>query len=97
MEMFNGCTSLTKTPELPATQLAVGSYLEMFKGCTRLSEIKVRFSNWGELNQNNGGTYWNTDHWLDDVAPSGTFICPEELPEEFGESRIPEGWKIIKN
>ena len=69
----------------------------MFKGCAQLSEIKVGFSGWGEINESNRDSYWDTDHWLDGVAPSGTFICPKELPEEFGENRIPGEWRVIKN
>ena len=34
--MFNGCTSLTKAPSLPATTLAYSCYLNMFSGCTSL-------------------------------------------------------------
>ena len=41
--MFNGCTSLTHEPELPATTLARGCYHYMFSGCTslKLSETKT--------------------------------------------------------
>ena len=95
-EMFDGCTSLTKVPELPATELEPFCYMRMFKGCVRLSKIKVGFLDWGEIFDVRGDKFWNTDHWFDGVAPSGTFICPEELPEEFGENRIPEGWKVEK-
>lgn len=35
--MFEGCTSLTKAPELPATTLADSCYQEMFKDCTSLT------------------------------------------------------------
>ena len=35
--MFNGCTSLTTSPELPATDLAEGCYVGMFNGCTSLT------------------------------------------------------------
>ena len=35
-EMFQGCTSLTTTPELPATTLANYCYQYMFKGCRSL-------------------------------------------------------------
>ncbi|MEE3484279.1 MAG: leucine-rich repeat protein [Bacteroidales bacterium] len=94
--MFSGCTSLTQAPELLALQLHIGSYLRMFEGCVRLSKIKVGFLDWGEIFDVRGDKFWNTDHWFDGVAPSGTFICPEELPEEFGENRIPEGWKVEK-
>ena len=36
--MFNGCTSLTKAPELPATTLTDSCYDEMFNGCTSLTQ-----------------------------------------------------------
>ena len=36
--MFDGCTSLTTSPELPATTLANNCYQNMFFGCTNLTE-----------------------------------------------------------
>ena len=36
--MFNGCTSLTQAPALPATTLAEGCYASMFNGCTSLTQ-----------------------------------------------------------
>ena len=35
--MFDGCTSLTTAPELPATTLAKRCYYRMFSGCTALT------------------------------------------------------------
>ena len=35
--MFDGCRSLTQTPQLPATTLASGCYSFMFRGCTSLT------------------------------------------------------------
>ena len=35
--LFDGCTSLTKTPALPATTLAKSCYSSMFGGCTSLT------------------------------------------------------------
>ena len=35
--MFQGCTSLTATPSLPATTLANNCYNSMFQGCTSLT------------------------------------------------------------
>ena len=35
--MFEGCTSLTRAPELSATVVAEGAYQNMFKGCTGLT------------------------------------------------------------
>ena len=57
----------------------------MFFKCTNLSKIKVKFTQWVK---------WTTLDWVSKVAPTGTFICPKELPEEYGDSRVPEGWKI---
>lgn len=39
--MFNGCTSLTTAPELPATTLANYCYSTMFNGCTLLMTAPV--------------------------------------------------------
>jgi len=36
--MFNGCTNLVKTPNLPSQQLGLYCYYEMFKGCTSLTK-----------------------------------------------------------
>ena len=36
-QMFSGCTSLTKAPDLPATTLATECYSSMFSGCTSLT------------------------------------------------------------
>ena len=38
IRLFNGCKSLTKAPELPATTLAHGCYYYMFSGCTSLTQ-----------------------------------------------------------
>ena len=39
--MFEGCTSLTTAPELPATELAAYCYLSMFRDCTSLVNAPV--------------------------------------------------------
>ena len=83
--MFVGCTSLKQAPKLPAKTLAEGCYSTMFSGCTKLSRIKVAFTDWGT----------GTDNWLGDVAENGTFICPKKLSIKYGETFIPEGWKIV--
>ena len=36
--MFYGCTSLTKAPDLPATTLTIDCYSSMFYGCTSLTK-----------------------------------------------------------
>ena len=46
--MFQGCTSLTQVPELPATTLAQGCYRSMFQRCTA---IKLSSTQTGEYTQ----------------------------------------------
>ena len=45
--MFNGCTSLTTAPSLPATTLSTRCYNSMFNGCT---SIKLAISQSSEYN-----------------------------------------------
>ena len=58
----------------------------MFSVCTRLSEIHVSFVDWHDD--------YSTAAWVKNVAPTGTFICPKDLPLEYGVDRIPEGWTV---
>ena len=58
----------------------------MFSGCTKLSQINVSFNGWTDDGY--------TSDWVKDVAPAGTFICPKSLPIEYGENKIPKGWKV---
>ena len=83
--MFRGCTGLTSAPELPATTLASNCYSSMFSGCTHLSLIKVHFTAWGV----------QTNNWVNNVLPTGTFYKPSALPEEFSTSKIPTGWAVV--
>ena len=39
--MFEGCTSLDKAPDLPATILAANCYIKMFSGCISLKTAPV--------------------------------------------------------
>ena len=82
--MFAECTNLTQAPELPATKLVEGCYENMFDSCHSISQIKVSFSEWEGMDNS----------WVAGVAPTGTFICPKELPQEYGINRIPEGWTV---
>ena len=86
--MFNGCTSLTTAPELPATTLIYNCYYSMFNGCTSLSSLKVAFKAWGN----------QTSNWLNNVAATGTFECPQALIDNTTErttSTVPEGWTMV--
>jgi hypothetical protein len=86
--MFFNCKSLTQAPELPATTLAECCYQYMFSYCTNLNNINVNFSAWNPETA--------TFYWVQNVSSSGTFTCPADLPEEFGESRIPTGCTVVR-
>jgi surface protein len=60
----------------------------MFKGCTNLNNINVSFSAWNPS--------YVTECWVENISSSGTFTCPADLPEEFGTSRIPTGWTVVR-
>ena len=88
--MFENCTSLTEAPELPAYQLIESCYAYMFQGCTSLNYVSVGFDNWMQN---------ATDSWLNNVAATGTFVCPSTLlgntPEDLrSTSTVPSGWNM---
>ena len=89
--MFWDCISLVQAPALLAMTLARYCYAGMFWGCTRLSSINVNFSAWNLAN-----AIGATDDWVTNVSSSGTFTCPAGLPEEFGDSKIPSGWTVVR-
>ena len=94
--MFANCISLTRSPKLQADVLTQMAYQKMFKGCSSLSTIEVRFSEWSEWVEGWTSRKWNTNEWVDGVAPTGTFICPDVLPKEFSIHKIPEGWNVVE-
>ena len=83
--MFEKCTNLKTAPVLLADSLSSSCFWEMFSECHCVDKIEVSFTEWGN----------STVNWLNDVAPTGTFICPKELPIEYGASKIPEGWTVV--
>ena len=88
--MFENCTSLTEAPELPAYQLVDSCYAYMFQGCTSLNYVSVGFDNWMQN---------ATDNWLNNVAATGTFVCPSTLlgntPEDQrSTSTVPSSWNM---
>lgn len=96
--MFMGCTSLKRAPQLPAKtdQLRDSCYAYMFNGCTSLRYIDVAFNKWFDEQGANfdGATYM----WVENVAPTGTFMCPFELnKEKVDASHIPSGWSTEDN
>ena len=69
--MFNGCSSLLYAPKINATNLGTRGFNSMFYNCKLIDKIEVNFTEWSE----------NPINWVKGVSPSGTFICPKELPE----------------
>lgn len=94
-EMFLGCTSLRATSliyfTLPATTLVAQCYQGMFNGCTSLGYIRVKFTEWPTAILATA-----TQNWLNNVASTGTFVCPTALidPSSRGGNTIPSGWTI---
>ena len=48
--MFEGCTSLTTAPVLPAEELGWTSYYGMFRNCTSLNYVKAMFTGYDDPN-----------------------------------------------
>ena len=85
--MFYRCTSLITAPTLPATTLATGCYVYMFRECTSLTYIKALFTT------TPGNTY--TQDWVLNVAPKGRFIKSKLATWELiGNTGVPNGWEI---
>ena len=85
--MFYRCTSLVTAPELPATYLANYCYDYMFYNCTSLNYVKAMFIS--------GTNYtMNTDHWLNGVSATGTFVKNSEATWSNIEWGIPSGWTV---
>jgi hypothetical protein len=87
--MFEGCTSLTTAPELPATSLTVPCCSYMFYNCTSLNYIKM-------LATNVSGSYC-LNNWVFNVSPTGTFVKSKNATWNItGTSGIPEGWTVVE-
>lgn len=88
--MFEGCTALETAPELPNINLDDQYCSEMFRDCTSLNTIRVAFTSWGSHK------FYGTRIWTRNVAPTGTFYCPEKLSARYDESHIPTGWTVVR-
>ena len=85
--MFDGCTSLTNAPLLPATTLTEYCYNYMFKGCTSLSYIKCLATDISATNC--------TANWVNSVSATGTFVKdPNMTGWTTGVNGIPSGWTV---
>ena len=85
--MFQGCSSLTSAPTLPATILAQYCYELMFYGCSSLSYVKCLATNIGAANC--------LRSWLTNVSATGTFVKAAGMNDwPRNSSGIPEGWTV---
>ena len=65
-------------------------FSQTFRGCTALTKVGVYFNTWGH------GSNIRTVDWLQDVSPTGTFICPKGLDTSIrDDSHVPSGWTVI--
>ena len=85
--MFNGCTSLTTAPELPATTLTHQCYQSMFEGCTSLNSITCLATNIPVSNC--------TKNWVYNIAANSTFTKATSMTSwTEGINGIPSGWTV---
>ena len=81
--MFEGCTSLTTAPVLPATTTAIGCYMDMFYDCSSLNKI-VTYAEDEALDA--------LMNWVYGVAAQGDFYNFGGNVYQSGDSGIPTGW-----
>lgn len=90
--MFLGCSNI-KVAYLEGGNTAAGCYDNLFKDCSNLDNIKCSFTSWDISNGDGSDSESFTTEWVSGVATSGIFYA--DINEEFGPSRIPEGWTAL--
>lgn len=86
--MFERCRFETP-PILPnITYYGTGGMAYMFINSS-ITSMRVGFTSWGD----SANPFFKD--WLSGVPSTGTFYKPSALPEEYGASRIPEGWTVV--
>ena len=91
--MFEGCTSLTTAPELPALEAVATCYQRMFSGCTSLNYIKCMLED-PQSSVSNSAFF----QWVDSVASTGTFVKNVNATWSQGGSSqddVPANWTIV--
>ena len=85
---FEGCTSLTQAPELPAETLTASCYTTMFSGCEKLSSVTM-------LAKTNVNAYSALYHWLDGTKEGCTLYVASGM-EANGtiEGSLRTGWTV---
>ena len=90
--LFNGCTSLTTAPALPATTLASCCYESMFYGCTSLTLLP-------KVSATNISAASCLSSWLRNVPANGTIHIAEGMSSVYptGASGIPSSWTVVED
>lgn len=90
-DMFQGCTGLASAPILPAPTLPNNSicYANMFNGCANLNYAKC-------IAEGNISFTLETQNWLANVSPTGTFVKKAGVNWPTGANGIPSGWTVIE-
>lgn len=87
-QMFEGCSSLTKAPELRIPTLVNSCYLAMFIDCTNLTYIKCLATDITAQD--------STYNWVSGVSQTGIFVkSPNMSSWTTGDNGIPSGWTVI--
>ena len=84
--MFENCANITTAPVLPATTLIKGCYWSMFAGCTSLNYVKMMATDVSAKDCLLG--------WVNNVAPTGTFVKHPNADIPSGRDGIPDGWTV---
>ena len=85
--MFQDCTQLVSSPELPAYTLTTNCYDEMFNGCSSLNYIRCYATSTAATNC--------TYNWVRNVAPTGTFVKASTMTTwTVGNNGIPTNWVV---
>lgn len=80
--MFRNCTSLTQV-YIKIDSKGGTCANEMFYGCTNLKSISAILPDWNGFN-----------NWVTNVGLNGKFYKSSNLSQEYGTSKIPEGWTV---
>lgn len=82
--------------DLGDTPPGYNCYGTLLQGCGSISHIKVGFKSWETSVGSAFTTNWCQDYGGGTFPQTGTFECPDELPEIFDSSHIPVGWTVDK-
>ena len=86
-DMFSGCSSMVKAPEIKATTISTTEAVSnMFKNCSQLNEIKLT----NFIGNFSSGPFGN---WVYGVASTGTFYYNGSDTTR-GANAIPTGWTV---